>query len=102
MIAIHVSAAVVIIVLFAANHHSITYEGTQATHVSVVGAANPCECAIVAILIQKDFFPVSVGVTTERVLNSQRLEGPSFCRHCHQPRSARKTSLKEFTTRKSH
>ena len=76
MISVKVAAPLVIVILFTPDHDAVSDECPQSAHVRIVGATDPSERAVVAILIEINLLPVAVGIRAERIRNVHRLEGP--------------------------
>ena len=56
-----------IVILLAANHHSVAGKRPHAAHVRIVRRADPREGIIVAILVEVDALPPPIRIVLERV-----------------------------------
>ncbi len=74
-IAVEIRVVGVVVVLLAADDHAVADERAQATHVRIVGSADPGEGAVEAILVAVNLLPTAIGVVGQRIGDGLRFLG---------------------------
>ena len=96
-VSVEIAITVVVVILLAADHDAVAEEGSHAAHVGVVGCADPCKRSVVAILIEKDLFPIAVRISAQRIGHTHRREGPRLGPSSQQTAAGSQATFQELS-----